>query len=99
MFVKVDSSQIHSLAYRPDDQILHVRFLCPSCKGKSCEDCPKCKGRGHASEYCYEGVPASVYGKVRDGHHSKLSKDNPASVGRAFGEHIRGGGFNFKRIK
>lgn len=97
MFVKVSSSQLHSMQYSPEDQILHVRFLC-HCKGET-ENCPKCRGEGHSSEYRYSDVPASVYGKVRDGHHGKLSKDNPASVGKAFGEHIRAGGFNFKRIR
>lgn len=97
MYIKVASSQIHSLHYNPVDQILHVRFLC-HCKGKT-EGCPKCGGHGHSGEYKYDGVPQAVYGKVRDGHHSKLSESNPASVGKAFGEWIRGGGFNFKRIK
>jgi hypothetical protein len=88
-FVKHNSSQVHSSSYEPVDQTLNIRFHCV-CKDKDSE-CPKCGGRGYGSEYKYTGVGAETYATVRDA----------ASVGKAFGEHIKAhpDKYPFKRLR
>lgn len=83
------SSQIYSMDYDPVDERLEVKFTCGSCRGQENPTCTKCKGAGHSSTYSYDKVPADKYALVRD---------HPESIGKAFGEHIKKGGYKFTRL-
>jgi len=87
------SSQIHSSAYDGDTQQLFIRFNCPSCKGNGKAEgsefgCEKCAGTGFSSSYVYDAVPAEVAAKVREAE----------SVGSAFHQAIKKGGYAYKRL-
>lgn len=85
------SSQIHSTSYDPVERSLNVRFLCGPCKGTGRaaeDDCAKCGGAGHSSEYQYEGVPVEAYAAVRDAE----------SVGATFNSLIKRGPFKYKKL-
>lgn len=99
-FIKVSSSQVHSLSHDPVEETLHVRFLCTKCRDKVAEDCPSCKGNGFSSTYRYDGVPSAVYAAIRDSEsvgaalNKHLKKGDPLPDGR----HHKPGGYKFDKV-
>lgn len=99
-WIKVDSSQLHSLKYDPVNQELEAKFVCRGCSGSGAgaagKSCLICGGNGHKGHYAYPEVPADVYVSVRD---------DKTSVGAAFhrlikrGEHVSPAKpFTFRKI-
>lgn len=90
--IEVKSSNLKSVAYTPDGEIMTVRFRCPECKGEgnihargfdgepSGEPCAKRKGQGHTGNYHFAKVPQETYAKL-------LAAPSPGS---AFHQLIRG---------
>jgi len=93
-FEKVTSSQIHSIAHDPETQELHVRFRCSKCAGEGHPEgsefaCDRCGGSGVSSHYRYFGVGSDIHGAVKGAE----------SVGSAFHQHIKKGGYEFEKVK
>ena len=87
-FIKTESSQIHSWDYDPVEEVLRTRFNCRPCggSGRTGDDsCQKCRGAGHSGMYVYSGVPAAIWGQLRDA----------PSKGKAHGQLVKAGGFKF----
>ncbi len=90
-FIKHDSTQVHSTSYEPVDRTLNVRFVCSPCKGTGRageDDCSRCSGAGHSSEYQYEDIPVEVYSALRDAE----------SVGGTFNSLVKRGPYKYKKL-
>ncbi len=82
----VKSSQVHSIGYDPETRTLHVRFHDRTNK-KTGVVTP-------GATYAYDDVPA-------ERHAALLAADaaEGESVGAHFGQHIRGGGFAYRKLE
>lgn len=90
-YIKVTSTQVHSLQFDPVDQDLSVRFNCLKCKGcgrSGTGACGTCRGEGHTGAYHYE-APEGTYEKLRD----VAQAGN--SVGHAVHELLKKPGYKF----
>ncbi len=89
--IKVESSQIFSIAYDPIEERMEARFKCQPCykAGDPAPGCERCHGAGHTGTYSYSGVPVEAYAAVRD---ARKNDPKEGSHGKMLNLHVKRGG-------